>query len=171
MAVRPILRYPHASLRLAAAPVERFDAGLRQLGEDLVETMREAQGLGITAPHIGVMQRLMVVQLAAEEPAQFYVNPQILEASAELRRDKEGSVSMPDVLEEIERPARIKIAFQDLDGTKHVADADGLLATCLQHEIDQLDGIFWIDKLSRLRRERVVKRYEKIQRLTKAASA
>jgi peptide deformylase len=166
MAVQAILKFPNPGLRRRAAPVDLFDADLRQLAEDLLDTMSAAQGIGITAPHIGILKRLTVIQLTAVDAVKYYVNPQILWASTEMHRHKEGSVSMQDVLEEIERPERIRFSYHDLAGTAHDEEADGLLATCLQHEIDQLDGIFWIDKLSRLRRDRVIKRYEKLQRVS-----
>ncbi len=164
MAVRAILKFPNPGLRVSAACVDLFDEDLHQLAEDLLDTMRAAQGIGITAPHIGVSKRLMVIQLSAEDAVKYYVNPHIVWASADMHGHKEGSVSMQDVLEEIERPARVRVSYQDLAGTEHVEEADGLLSTCFQHEIDQLNGIFWIDKLSRLRRDRVIKRYEKVQR-------
>ncbi len=116
MAVRAILKFPNPGLRLRAAPVDRFDEELRRLAEDLVDTMHAAQGIGITAPHIGVSSRLMVVQLSAEDAVGYYVNPEIIWASADTHRHKEGSVSMQDVLEEIERPARIRMRYQDLNG-------------------------------------------------------
>lgn len=165
MALRPILKYPNPDLRRPALPVERFDEDLKMLAADLLETMQAAQGIGITAPHIGVPQRLAIVRLEPDDPVKIYVNPQVVWASDEMQPYKEGSVSMPDVLEEIERPARVRIRFQDLAGTEQTEEADGLLSVCLQHEIDQLDGIYWLDKLSRLKRDKVIRRYEKIKRL------
>lgn len=170
MAVRPILRFPNPALKANAAPVEHFDADLQQLTTDLIDTMRDAQSLGVTGPHIGVLQRVAVIQLDPEGEIKTYVNPQVVWASRETKSYKEGSVSMPDVLEEIERPAQVKISYQDLDGKEHVEDCDELLAVCIQHEIDQLNGVFWIDSLSRLRRDRVIKRYEKVRRLASASS-
>lgn len=165
MALRPILKYPNPDLRRPALAVERFDEDLKMLAADLLETMQAAQGIGITAPHIGVPQRLAIVRLEPDDPVKIYVNPQVVWASDEMQPYKEGSVSMPDVLEEIERPARVRIRFQDLAGTEQTEEADGLLSVCLQHEIDQLDGIYWLDKLSRLKRDKVIRRYEKIKRL------
>lgn len=162
MAIRPIVRYPDRRLRQPAAPVSLFDAALRRLADDLLETMRAAPGIGMTAPHIGVALRLVVIDLG--DGPQVYVNPQIVAASSDRRRHAEGSVSMPGISEEIERPARVTVRYQDLDGMPQSVAADGLLSVCLQHEIDQLDGIFWIERLSRLRRDRAVKRFEKLQR-------
>ena len=163
MAVRQIIRFPDPRLRVAAEPVTRFDADLRSLADDLLETMRAAPGLGITAPHIGVSLRLVVLEL---EPGKvgFYVNPEVVEASSDTIRQTEGSVSMPGVTEEIERPARVTIRYRDLDGAERIEAADGFRAICHQHEIDQLDGIFWIDRLSRLKRDRVIARYRKLGR-------
>jgi len=163
MALLPIVRFPDPRLRAVAEPVEHFDADLRQLADDLLETMRAAPGVGITAPHIGVLKRLVVLELTPGE-VRFYVNPRLLWSSPETARATEGSVSMPGVNEEVERAARIRLSYQDLDGSEHEEEADGFLAVCHQHEIDQLDGIFWIDRLSRLKRERVVARYRKLGR-------
>lgn len=163
MAIQPLIIFPDPRLRLVASAVSIFDSGLRDLAADLTETMLAAPGIGITAPHIGVLQRVVVLQLAGDEAARVYVNPQIVWASAELSRQAEGSVSMPGVVEDIERPARVRVSYQDLDGAAHEEEADGLLAVCHQHEIDQLDGIFWIQRLSRLKRDRAIKRFEKLR--------
>ncbi|WP_439493932.1 peptide deformylase [Bosea sp. (in: a-proteobacteria)] len=164
MAILPILRFPDPRLRAVAEPVERIDGELRQLAADLLETMRAAPGVGITAPHVGVPLRLVVLELVPGD-VRTYANPQILWASPETSRATEGSVSMPGVTEEIERPAKVRLSWRDLDGTAHEAEADGFLATCHQHEIDQLDGIFWLQRLSRLKRDRVIARYGKLGRV------
>jgi peptide deformylase len=164
MTVLPILQFPDPRLRQVAAPVTAFDDDLRRLAADLRDTMRAAEGIGITAPHVGVRLRVVVLQLAPDEDARTYVNPAIDWASDEVARHQEGSVSMPGVAEEVERSARVRVRYQDLDGTQRSEEADGLRAVCHLHEIDQLDGIFWIQRLSRLKRERAVKRYERLQR-------
>jgi peptide deformylase len=164
MTLRTILRYPDARLRQVAERVADFDAALRELAADLLETMRAAPGIGITAPHIGVALRLVVIELPDAAEPRFYVNPEIVEASVQTIRHPEGSVSMPGVSEEVERPATITVRYRDLDGIEHSETAEGFLAVCLQHEIDQLDGLFWTSRLSRLKRERVIKRYEKLER-------
>ncbi|OYW32667.1 MAG: peptide deformylase [Rhizobiales bacterium 12-66-7] len=164
MAVREIVRFPDPRLRQAAAEVTRFDGALAALAQDLRDTMKAAPGIGITAPHIGVAERLVVLDLPEEGEVRIYVNPRVTWSSPEVGRHPEGSVSMPGVVDEVERPARVRVQYQDLAGTSQEVEADGLLAVCLQHEIDQLDGIFWLQKLSRLRRERVVKRFEKLMR-------
>jgi len=161
MAVRPILRFPDPHLRLAAAPVTDFDDDLRSLATDLLDTMRAAPGIGITAPHIGVLKRVVVIALDDWQSARTYVNPEIAWTSADTARHPEGSVSMPGITEEVERPARVRVQYQDVNGMPRTDEADGLLAVCLQHEIDQLDGIFWIYRLSRLKRDRLTKRYMK----------
>jgi peptide deformylase len=164
MTVRPIVRYPDRRLGAPARPVTVFDDALRELANDLLETMRAAPGIGITAPHIGVPLRVVVLELDAMDGVQTYVNPQIEWASPEMILHREGSVSMPGVNDEVQRHARVRISYQDLDGNTQTEESDGLRAVCHQHEIDQLDGMFWIQRLSRLKRERLVKKYEKMSR-------
>lgn len=126
--------------------------------------MRAAPGIGITAAHIGVLKRLVVLELDPTNEARFYVNPEIKWSSSETIRHEEGSVSMPGVSDEIERAASVRVGYRDLSGVPQTEEATGLLSICLQHEIDQLNGIFWIDRLSKLKRDRLIKRYEKLQR-------
>lgn len=164
MTVRPIVKFPDPRLRAVAEPVSVFDDELRQLATDLLDTLRAAPGIGITAPHIGVAKRVVVLELSAEDGVRTYVNPRIVWVSDERVRHPEGSVSMPGVVDEVERAARVRVAYQDLDGVEQEEEADGLLAVCHQHEIDQLDGIFWLQRLSRLKRERVIRRAEKLRR-------
>ncbi|GKQ49387.1 peptide deformylase [Bradyrhizobium sp. Ce-3] len=164
MPIRPIVRYPDPRLALEAEPVDVFDDALRALAADLLETMHAAPGIGITAPHIGVPLRVVVLELDASEGPLTYINPQIIRTSPEMILHKEGSVSMPGVTDEVERHARVRIRYQDLDGNMQTEESDGLRAVCHQHEIDQLDGVFWIRRLSRLKRERLVKRFEKMSR-------
>lgn len=162
MPIRPILRFPDARLRARCATVTQFDDALQALANDLAETMRAAPGIGITAAHVGELLRLAVIELDGPASTRIYVNPEIAWFSGETRRHVEGSVSMPGLTEEVERPARIRISFQSLSGDHLTEEADDLLSVCLQHEIDQLDGIFWIDRLSRLKRERIVKKFRKL---------
>lgn len=164
MTVRTIVRYPDPRLALPAEPVTVFDDALRELAEDLRETMHAAPGIGITAPHVGVSLRVVVLELDASEGPRTYVNPEIIRASPEMILHKEGSVSMPGVNDDVERHARVRIRYQDLDGNMQTEESEGLRAVCHQHEIDQLDGVFWIRRLSRLKRERLIKRYEKLSR-------
>jgi peptide deformylase len=165
VAIRPIVRFPDPRLRLKAAAAEQFDEDLRTLAQDLTETMRAAPGIGIAAPHMGVLKRLVVIQLETDAEAHVYVNPRIVWASSERIRHVEGSVSMPGVTEEVERHARVRVRFHDLDGVEQEEEAEGLMAVCHQHEIDQLDGVFWIDRLSKLKRDRLTKKFDKLQRL------
>ena len=169
MALRTILRFPNPGLRTSAMRVDRFDENLQTLVADLLETLRAAQALGITAPHVGIAQRIALIELSAEDGVRSYVNPQIVWASAETAEYKEGSVSMPDVLEEIERPARVRVSYQDLAGVEQIEEADGLLATCLQHEMDHLNGVLFIDHLSRLKRSMVIKKLTKAKKLKETA--
>jgi peptide deformylase len=164
MTIRPIIRYPDRRLAMPAYPVTAFDDGLRELAADLLDTMRAAPGLGITAPHIGVPLRLVVLDLDAREGPLTYVNPVIEWTSPEMILHLEGSVSMPGVNDEVQRHARVRVSYQDLDGELQNEESDGLRAVCHQHEIDQLDGIFWIQRLSRLKRDRLVKKFEKMAR-------
>ncbi len=164
MTVCPIVPYPDQRLREIAETVTVFDEALRNLTSDMLDTMRAAPGIGITAPHIGIAKRVVVLELSAEQGVKIYINPEIICASDETIKHPEGSVSMPGVVEEVERHARIRIRYQDLDDVEHIEESDGLLAVCHQHEIDQLNGIFWIQRLSRLKRDRLIKRYEKLQR-------
>ena len=164
MTVRPIVRYPDPRLAIPARPATEFDDALRELAKDLLDTMHAAPGIGITAPHIGVFLRVVVLDLGSGDGPRSYVNPEIAWASSEMIMHREGSVSMPGVNEEVERHARVRISYQDLDGNMHTEEADGLRAICHQHEIDQLNGLFWINRLSRLKRERLIKRFEKMSR-------
>ncbi|MBS7700964.1 MULTISPECIES: peptide deformylase [unclassified Chelatococcus] len=164
MTARPILRYPDPRLRDVAQAVVAFDGALRQLADDVADTLEAAAGLGLTAPHIGILQRVVVISMPEDRTARIYVNPTIVEASETLMRHEEGSLSMPGVSAEVERPREVVWRYQDLNGNEHTERAEGLLAICLQHEIDQLDGIFWLQRLSRLKRERLVKQYDKLHK-------
>jgi peptide deformylase len=161
VALRSIVRFPDSRLRTPAEAVRLFDEALLALAGDLVDSLRSVRGLGITAPHIGVLLRLVVIELPDAESPRFYVNPWIELRSADRVRREEGSISMPGVAEIVERAARVRMRYQDMSGEVREIDADGLLAVCLQHEIDQLDGIFWIQRLSKLRRDRLLRRFEK----------
>lgn len=163
MAIRPILPYPHAGLSDICAPVTVFDTQLQSLVTDLTDTMRAAPGVGITAAHIGVQQRVFVLELTPGTVLT-YVNPEIISQSAPTMRHVEGSVSMPGFTEEVERPSRVEVRFHDVSGAEHRQTAEGFHAICIQHEIDQLDGIFWLKRLSRLKRDRLVKKWEKARK-------
>jgi peptide deformylase len=164
MTIRPIVRYPDPRLALPARPVTAFDDALRELASDLRDTMHAAPGIGITAPHIGIALRVVVLELGASEGARTYINPEIVWASPEMILHREGSVSMPGVNDDVSRHARVRISYHDVHGNLQSEESDGLRAVCHQHEIDQLNGLFWIQRLSRLRRERLIKRFEKMAR-------
>ncbi|WP_093000453.1 peptide deformylase [Rhizobium sp. NFR07] len=161
MAIRPILKYPDPGLSLPCEPVAEFDGDLAALAQDLLETMRAAPGVGITAAHIGVLRRLFVLELSPADGPLYYVNPEILSLGDETIRHMEGSVSMPGATDEVERPRQLRVRYQDLDGNVVEEDARDFHAVCIQHEIDQLDGIFWLRRLSRVKRERLVRRWQK----------
>jgi peptide deformylase len=159
-----VVLYPDPRLRQKAEPVAAWDDALAALARDVVETMSAVSALGLTAVHVGIPRRLAVIRLEPAAESRVYVNPEVVWASPERAAHTEGSVSMPGVTETVERPARVRIRFQDLSGTTREEEARGFEAACLQHEIDQLDGIFWLERLSRLKRERAVKRFGKQRR-------
>ena len=171
MSIRPILTAPDPRLKQVSTPVEVVDDALRTLMDDMLETMYDAPGIGLAAIQVGVPKRVIVMDLsgAEEEPApRYFVNPEILDPSDDLAVYEEGCLSVPEFFEEVERPATCRIKFLDYDGNEQIIEADGLLATCIQHEIDHLDGVLFIDHLSRLKRERILKKIKKEQRLTAA---
>lgn len=159
-----IRRYPDPALKVHAEPVTDFGPDLSTLADDLYETMKAAPGVGITAPHCGILKRLTVIDLPEIGGRRDFVNPEIVWAAEETMTHTEGSVSMPGMTDEVTRPSAIRIRYQALDGTVAEEDLQGFAAICMQHEIDQLDGIFWIQKLSRLKRERLLKKWEKAAR-------
>ncbi len=163
MPIRSIVPYPRPALASHCEPVTEFGPELAQLAQDLLDTMRAAPGVGITAAHIGVLQRVFVLELKPGD-VRTYVNPEILEASTETLRHVEGSVSMPGFTEEVERPSKVTLRFQDITGQWHEEQTEGFHAICIQHEIDQLNGMFWLKRLSKLKRDRLVKKWEKAQR-------
>ena len=170
MALRPILIIPDAKLRQIAADVLGVDDEVRGLVEDMFETMYKAPGIGLAAPQIGVMRRVVVLDVAkrrdedaAADPL-VLINPVITWSSAERSTYEEGCLSIPDYYEEVERPAVVHVSFLDRDGKPGSVEADGILATCIQHEIDHLDGVLFIDHISRLKRARVMRKFEKAAR-------
>lgn len=162
MAVCPIVRYPSPVLKQKAEPVQQ-DEAIKPLLNDLKDTLYAAKGLGITASHIGILKQVFVVDLSQDQSCpRFYLNACILWASQEKARFQEGSLSMSGIVEEVERPAMVKVAFLDENGRPQQEEVTGFMAACLQHEIDQCNGIFWLERVSRLKRERVIKKYGKI---------
>lgn len=161
MSVRPIISFPDPKLDQPSAPITEFGAATAALATDLIDTLKDEQALGLTAAHIGVLQRIYVLRLTPAEEPVIYINPRILSESADKVRFTEGSVSMPGATEEIERSAAVTIRFRTVEGEEMTEQAEGFRAVCHLHEIDQLDGIFWLKRLSRLKRERLVKKFKK----------
>jgi peptide deformylase len=164
MALRPIITLPDPKLRLVSRKIERIDDSLRRLMDDMIETMHEAPGVGLAAIQVGEPIRLLVVDVAKkEEPPQpqVFVNPEIVWASEERATYEEGCLSIPEYYAEVERPASVRARALDRDGKLREIIAEGLLATVLQHEIDHLDGVLFIDHISKLKRDRVIKKFQK----------
>jgi peptide deformylase len=167
MSTRPLVILPAPQLRLSSAPIARIDDGVRKLAEDMLETMYAAPGIGLAAVQVGEMNRLITIDVSHDEDAReprVFVNPEILWKSEEMSVYEEGCLSIPEFYEEVERPARVRVRYTNLAGEPEEIEADGLLATCLQHEIDHLDGVLFIDHISRLKRERVTKKFIKAAR-------
>ena len=164
MAIRPLVILPDPRLRLKSAPVDKIDDEVRRLADDMLETMYDAPGVGLAAIQIGEPRRLVTIDTAKKDEERrpiVLVNPEIVWTSEETSTYEEGCLSIPEYYEEVERPARVKVRYTDLDGQAVEVEAEGLLATVVQHEIDHLDGVLFIDHLSRLKRERVVKKFVK----------
>ena len=169
MAKRPILIIPDPVLRRVAEPVTAVDDRIKSLADDMLETMYAAPGIGLAAPQIGISERLVVLDVATEDDAEpapmVLINPEIVARSEETSVYEEGCLSIPEYTEDVERPARVTVRYLDREGAERTVDADGLLATCLQHEIDHLNGVLFVDYLSRLKRERVLKKFAKQAKL------
>ncbi|WDR02267.1 peptide deformylase [Devosia algicola] len=164
MAIRPILVIPDARLRAVADPVVAVDDDIKALVKDMLETMYDAPGIGLAAPQIGVLRRVVVMDLAKEdEPAAplVMINPEILKLSDETVITEEGCLSIPELYYDVERPAAVTVRYTDLNGEAVDLDASDRLAICVQHELDHLDGVLYIDYLSRLKRDRVIKKFDK----------
>ncbi|MGN6747037.1 MAG: peptide deformylase [Xanthobacteraceae bacterium] len=176
MAIREIIKLPDKRLRLNSEPVKQIDASIRKLVADMFETMYKAPGIGLAAIQVGVAKRVITMDLSKKEDdqePQVFINPEILWQSEECAKFEEGCLSIPDYYEEVERPKEVKVKYLDLAGKKREIDAKGLLATCLQHEIDHINGVLFIDHLSKLKRDRIIKKFTKAARssTTKAVEA
>ena len=166
MSLRPILTVDAdlATLKQTSAPVAVVDAAVRALMDDMLETMYAAPGIGLAAVQVGVAQRVIVMDIAGKEepPApRYFVNPEILWASEETAPYEEGCLSVPEIFDEVERPARVKLRYLNYQGEAVEEDAEGLFAVCIQHEMDHLNGVLFIDHLSRLKRQRAVAKVKK----------
>lgn len=186
MAIREILEVPDSRLKTVSKPVESFDDELKTLVEDMFETMYAAPGIGLAAIQVGVPLRVLVIDLQEPDPdapaedcgdhgcghdhrpvirdPRVFVNPEILDPAEELSIYQEGCLSVPDIFADVERPATCRVRYQDLDGKMHEEAMEGLLATCIQHEMDHLQGILFIDHLSRLKRNMALKKLEKLRK-------
>ena len=165
MPIKPLIILPDPILRQLSKPVERVDAPLRKLADDMLATMYDAPGIGLAAIQIGEPLRMLVIDLAKEDetPApHVFINPEVLESSDQRSIYEEGCLSIPDYYAEVERPASVRVKYLDRDGKLQEMEAEGLMATCLQHEIDHLNGVLFIDHISKLTRDMVVKKFKKL---------
>lgn len=164
MTIRPLVILPDPVLRLGSEPVGPITGEIRTLVADMFETMYDAPGVGLAAIQIGVAKRVVTIDTSKEEgvrDARVFINPEIVWSSEERRVYDEGCLSIPDYYAEVERPDRVRVKFRDIDGNEQEIEADGLLSTCIQHEIDHLNGVLFVDYLSKLKRDRVMKKFEK----------
>jgi len=164
MALRDILILPDKRLRLVSEPVKKIDAEVKKLVEDMFETMYDAPGIGLAAIQVGVPRRIVTVDLSKKDEdkeQRVLINPQVVWSSDDKRVHEEGCLSIPEFYEDVERPAQVRVKFLDLAGKEHELEASGLLATCLQHEIDHTNGVLFIDHISKLKRDMVLKKFKK----------
>ncbi|EGP09826.1 peptide deformylase [Bradyrhizobiaceae bacterium SG-6C] len=165
---RDIIILPDKQLRLISKPVEKITPDIRTLVDDMFQTMYDAPGIGLAAIQVAVPLRLITMDLSkkeGEKEPRVFINPEILASSDELSVYEEGCLSIPEYYEEVERPARVRVRFMDLEGVMREEDAEGLYATCIQHEIDHLNGVLFVDYLSKLKRDRVMKKFTKAAKL------
>jgi len=164
MAIRDIIILPDTQLRLVSKPIEKITPEIRALADDMLETMYDAPGIGLAAIQVAQPLRLITMDLSKKEGEtnpRVFINPEIVWSSDDKSTYEEGCLSIPEVHEDVERPARVKVKFLDLDGERHEEEAQGLYATCIQHEIDHLNGVLFIDHISKLKRDRIVKKFSK----------
>jgi peptide deformylase len=186
MAIREIIEVPDPRLKTVSSPVDTFDADLKALVSDMFETMYAANGIGLAAIQVGVPLRVLVIDLQPDDPdaepevcdhgghehthqptkrePRIFVNPEILDPAEELNTYQEGCLSVPDIYADVDRPKACRVRWQDLDGQVHEEEMEGLMATCIQHEMDHLEGVLFIDHLSRLKRNMALKKLEKLRK-------
>lgn len=167
MSLLSIVKIPDPILREVSEPVERVDDAVRKFAQNMLDTMYDAPGVGLAAIQVGERRRMLTIDISKEEDGpkpQVFINPKILNFSDERNVYEEGCLSIPDVYAEVERPALVTVEYIDLNGNQQTVEADGLLATVLQHEIDHLDGTLFIDHLSKLKREMVIRKFKKMSR-------
>lgn len=165
MTIQPLVLLPDNKLRETSAQIERIDNELIKLSNDMIETMYDAPGIGLAAIQIGIPRRMVVIDVSRDEDEKnptVFINPEIVKSSDEQSTYDEGCLSIPEYYAEVERPANITVKYLDLSGKEQMLEADGLMATCLQHEIDHLDGVLFIDYLSKLKRNMVIKKFTKL---------
>ena len=171
MTIRPILTAPDPRLKAVSEPIAKVDDETRKLADGLLDSMYAADGIGLAAVQVGVPNRMLVMDIAQaqgkREPMVF-INPKILWASEEMAQMEEGCLSVPEIWDDVERPAKIRAEYQDRDGKVQTLEADGLLACCLQHEMDHLDGVLFLDHLSKLKRSIALRKLTKAKRLKDA---
>lgn len=171
MTIRPILTAPDPVLRQISKPVDEVTDELRVLMDDMLETMYDAPGIGLAAIQIGVPKRVIVMDIARDDEPRlprYFVNPEITPTTQEVAVYEEGCLSVPDMYEDVERPAACTVKFLDYDGQPQTLECDELLATCIQHEMDHLEGILFFDHISRLKRNMIMRKLEKTKRLQAA---
>ena len=174
MAILPILVAPHPVLKQKCEPVAEVTDDIRQLLDDMLATMYDAPGVGLAAPQVGVSKRILVVDCAprdADPQPMKLINPEIVSASDDLSTYEEGCLSFPDQYADVKRPSRVTVRYLDENGTRQEVDAGGLLATCIQHEIDHLDGIVFVDHLSTVKRGMIMRKLQKLMRGKDRAAA
>lgn len=172
MTTRPIITAPDPRLQAVSTDVDKVNDEIRKLVDDMADSMYEADGIGLAAVQIGVPKRVIVIDLDQKEGKKnlrAFINPKILWASEETAVFEEGCLSVPEIWDDVERPARIRCEYLDRDGVKQSLEADGMLATCLQHEMDHLNGVLFIDHLSRLKRSMAIKKLTKAKKLKETA--
>ena len=165
MTIKPLVLLPDPVLRAKSEPIEDVDDDVRTLADDMLETMYDAPGIGLAAIQVGIPRRLLVVDCSKEDEEKnpiVVINPEIVASSDERSTYEEGCLSIPDYYAEVERPAQVTVEYVDREGKKRQVEADGLLATCLQHEIDHLNGVLFIDHISKLKRDMVIKKFTKL---------
>jgi peptide deformylase len=165
MSIKPLIILPDPVLRQVSKPVERVDDGLRKFAREMLQTMYDAPGIGLAAIQVGEPIRLLVIDLSKDdEPKapQIFINPEILARSDNVSTYEEGCLSIPDYYAEVQRPSSVQVKFVDEAGNSRELAAEGLMATCLQHEVDHLNGVLFIDHISKLKRDMVVKKFKKL---------
>ncbi len=165
MAIKPLVTLPDAQLRLVSQPVDTITDDIRALADDMLETMYDAPGVGLAAIQIGVPKRIVTIDVAREDEAPepiVLINPEIIASSEEMKVYQEGCLSIPEYYADVERPDQVTFRYMDLNGKIIEREADGLLSVCVQHELDHLNGVLFIDHLSRLKRELVVRKFTKL---------